>query len=59
MKTIAQQTTELKRKTIQAWKPFLMNGLMTPEQIEGMANKSAMNFLDQTLRCEYQVKKEA
>jgi hypothetical protein len=58
MKTIAQRTQNYKRATIQGFKPFVESGLLTPRELESIANNSAMNFLDQILRCEYQVKKD-
>jgi hypothetical protein len=58
MKTIAQRAKEYKRGTIKGFKPFVESGLLTPTELEFIASGSMIDFLDQILRCEYQVKKD-
>lgn len=53
MRTIAQKVNDYKRATIKGFKPFVENGTITPNELEFIANGSAINFLDQILRCDF------
>jgi hypothetical protein len=59
MRTIAQELTNYKRGTIRGFSRFVESGLVTPKEVEFIANGAMIDFLDQILRSnKYQVKKD-
>lgn len=53
MRNIAQKVDDYKRGTIQGFKPFVENGLLTAKEVDFIATGSVINFLDQILRCDF------